>query len=208
MENSIQRSGLDCLKELIKQMRLAPDYDGIVNDEMLALYDQDSLKALIETATRMDYQPEIKNIAELAEFNGPALVLLKNDHYVCMVNCSQTATDKVALFNPRGKAGQQSIILPIEQFKQIIDGRCVIFNNLQDFDARRHSSVFALTAVANHHRVQLTPRRVMHDYAINQDELSPRQLIRIAADNQLKCARTSLKWNTLPVWARRSRRSE
>ena len=194
MENSIQRSGLDCLKELIKRMRLSPDYDGIVDDEMLALYDQDSLKALIETATRMDYQPEIKNIAELAGFNGPALALLKNDHYVCVVNCSQMATDKVALFNPRGKAGQQSIILPIEQFKQIVEGRCVIFNNLQDFDARRHSSVFALTAVANHHRVQLTPRRVMHDYAISQDELSPRQIIRIAADNQLKCARTSLKW--------------
>ena len=46
MENSIQRSGLDCFKELIKRLRLTPDYDGIVNEEMLALYDKDAVKLL------------------------------------------------------------------------------------------------------------------------------------------------------------------
>ena len=194
MDNSVQRSGLDCFKELIKRLRLAPDYDGIVNEEMLALYDKDAVKALVEIAGRMDYQPEVKDISELTAFNGPAIALLKNNHFVCIVNCTQLATEKSGLFNPRGQNGPQNIVLPNEQLKQIAEGRCVIFNNLRDFDARRHSSVFALVSVANHHRIQLTPRRVMHDYAVSQDELTPRQLIRIAADNQMKAARTSLKW--------------
>ena len=194
MDNAIHRSGFDCFKELIKQMRLAPDWDNVVKDDLYQLYDTDSLAALLKAGEAMDYQPEIRNIGELVSFNGPALALLKNGHYVCVVNCIQLAADKVGLFNPRGQNGPQTVVLPTEQFRMIAEGRCVVFKNLRDFDARRHSSVYALVSVANHHRVPLNPRRVMHDYAVATDELSPRQFIRVGADNQLKIARSRMKW--------------
>ena len=63
MEN-LQRSGLDCLKELLKQKRLNPDWDGIVNDKALAAYDANSLDALVKIAESMEYHPEICNIFE------------------------------------------------------------------------------------------------------------------------------------------------
>ena len=194
MENTIQRSGLDCLKELLKKLRLNPDWDGIVTADMISLYDTDSLEALIKITGVMDYQPEVKEIGSLADFNGPALVLLKNNHYVCMINCTQLAGQTVGLYNPRGQNGNVNIVLPVSQVHQIAEGRCLIFRNLRDFDARKHSSVFALVSVANHHRIPLSPRRVMHDYAISTDELTPRQIIRIGSDNQLKVAQTKLRW--------------
>ena len=194
MECTVQRSGIYCLQELIKKLHLTPDWDGIVNDEMYAAYDTDSIGTLLKIGEAMDYQPEVRQVETLADFGGPAIALLKNNHYVCIVNCSQLSGDKVGLFNPRGQNGPQTILLPKEQFKQIAEGRCVIFHNLRDFDAHRHSSVYALVSVANHHRVPLNPRRVMHDYAVATDEISPRQFIRIGADNQLKIARTRLRW--------------
>ena len=194
MSEMVQRSGISCLRELLKRLRLNPDWDGIVTADMISRYDTDSLDALVKITGVMDYQPEVKNIAELTEFNGPALVLLKNNHYVCLVNCSQLAAGKVALYNPRGQEGNCNIVLPVPQLHQIAEGRCLIFHNLRDFDAAKHSSVFALVSVANHHRIPLSPRRVMHDYAVSTDELSTRQIIRIGADNQLKIAHSRLQW--------------
>ena len=197
MEN-LQRSGLDCFQELLKQKRLAPDWDGIVNDKMLEAYDENSLDALFKIAEAMEYHPEICNIFEAENVTSPAITLLKNNEYVCVINPAQLKTEKVALFNPRGKNGPATVMIPTAQFKEITDGKAVIFHNLRDFDAQRHSSVFALVSVANHHRIPLNPRRVMHDYAISADELTPRQLIRIGGDNQLKIAHLKLKWKMFP----------
>ena len=194
MDCTVQQSGVYCLHELIKRLHLTPDWDGIVTEEMLSLYEQDSINTLLKIGEAMDYQPEVCQVANLTNFGGPAIVLLKNNHYVCIVNCTQLAGAKVGLFNPRGQNGPQTVMLPIEQFWQIAEGRCVIFHNLRDFDAHRHSSVFALVSVANHHRIPLNPRRVMHDFAVSTDELSTRQFIRIGAANQLKTAHVKLPW--------------
>ena len=194
MDMNLQRSGLACLKELLKRMHLAPDWDGIVDNEMTSLYDTDSVGALMKIAEQMDYQPDIRDVLSLKDFNGPALALLKNNHYVCIINCLQLGKNQIGLFNPRAQNGPQAVTLQTEQFMQITEGRCIIFNNLRDFDAHKHSSIYALVSVANHHRLALNPRRVMHDYAIATDEVTPRQMVRIGADNQLKIGYTKLKW--------------
>ena len=194
MDSLIQRSGLACMKELIAKLHLAPDWFGIVDQNMLQAYDADSLSTLVAVGEKMDYQPEICQLESLSEYNGPAIALLKNDHYVCIVNCLQLKNEKLGLFNPRGQNGPQTVVLATDQFKQITEGRCVVFHNLRDFDAIKHSSVFALVTVANHHRIPLNPRRVMHDYAVATDELTPRQFIRIGSENQLKIAQSKLKW--------------
>ena len=188
------RSGLDCLKELLGKMHLAPDWDGIVNEEIFSLYDRDSLAALLKVCTAMDYQPEQRELDEMGDYAGPALALLRNGHYVCIVNTAQLAGDKVGLFNPRGPNGPVTLLLPVGEFRKIASGPCVIFHNLRDFDARRHSSVFALVSIANHHRIPLNCRRVMHDYAIAEDELTPREMIRIGSENGMKIAWTRLPW--------------
>jgi len=193
--DTVRRSGLDCLKELLKRVHLNPDWDGIVTPDMLSLYDRDSIAALLAVGDAMEYQPNKVQISELKELNGPALALLKNNEYVVIVNLAQLAGDKIGLYNPRGANGAgNTVVLPKDQFFQIAEGTLITFSNLRDFDSRRHSSVFCLVTVANHHRLNLNCRRIMHDYAVSTDELSPRQLIRIGNDNHLKIARTKMAW--------------
>jgi ATP-binding cassette subfamily B protein len=192
-----ERSGLRCLQELVTKLHLAPDWDSVVDDDLRSLYERDPMAALKQAGEEFEYQPEVHDISELREYPGPAIVQLKNNEYVCAVNISQLAGGKVGLFNPRGEKGPCTIVLPAESLLQIASGPCMIFRNLRDFDAKRHSAVFALVTIANHHRIPLNCKRVMHDYAIETDELTPRQVERIGRENQLKIEYGKMTWNTL-----------
>ncbi len=188
------RSGLACLREILSRMHLSPNWDGIVTPEILELYDQDSIAALTKICTAWGYGPEACELDKLVEARGPALVMMKNGLYVCLINVHQIPGGKVGIYNPQGPEGPQTIAVDFEQVRSMADGRCIVFKSLNDFDARRHSSVFCLVMVANHHRLGLNNQRVMHDYAIATDELTPSQMVRIGDDNNLKIKHTKLKW--------------
>lgn len=64
-------------------------------------------------------------------------------------------------------------------------------------DNRKNSALFGLTAIGRHHNVPLDIRRLLHDYAIGEGEVSVRQLIEIASDHSLKAKKVKLRWNDL-----------
>ena len=192
--DNIQRSGLDCLKELLSKLHLNPDWDAVVTPEMENLYDRDSVEALLKIGNAMEYQAEKIRLDDQVDYRGPALALLKNNEYVVVINTSQLSGDKIGLFNPRGANGPATVAVSKEQFMQIAEGTLIIFGNLRDFDAKRHSAVYCLVTVANHHRLALNCRRVMHDYAIATDEITPRQMIRIGGDHSLKIGHRKMPW--------------
>ena len=192
-----ERSGIDCLKELCKKMHLHPDWSSAEKADVLENYDRDSMAALKQIGEIFGYAPEVCQLSALKEFNGPALVLLANGHYVCLVNCTTLASGRVGLFNPRGQNGPATVMLETEKLLQIAVGDCLVFHNLRDFDAARHSSVYCLVTIANHHRLQLNYRRVMHDYAVASDELLPRQMVRIGSDNSMSVKQVKIKWKHL-----------
>jgi len=100
-----ERSGLRCLQELVTKLHLAPDWDSVVDDDLRSLYERDPMAALKQAGEEFEYQPEVHDISELREYPGPAIVQLKNNEYICVVNMSQTSGDRVGLFNPRGEKG-------------------------------------------------------------------------------------------------------
>ena len=54
MDCTVQQSGVYCLRELIRKMHLTPDWDGVVTEDMLALYERDSVEALLKIGEAMD----------------------------------------------------------------------------------------------------------------------------------------------------------
>lgn len=60
-----------------------------------------------------------------------------------------------------------------------------------------HTSLQCLAAVARHCRVDLSPERLQHDYAIGEEAPSPRLLLRMAKDAGLRARRTKLDWDAL-----------
>ncbi|NJD05077.1 MAG: peptidase domain-containing ABC transporter [Methylococcaceae bacterium] len=75
----------------------------------------------------------------------------------------------------------------------------------------QHTSIQCLAAVAQHHGVQVNPERIIHDYALGDEEPKPALLLRMAAEMGLKAKLAKLTWEELvgqkgvfPVLARRS----
>lgn len=63
--------------------------------------------------------------------------------------------------------------------------------------AFQHTNLQCLVLVARHHGVDLSPERLMHDYAVGEQPVPRRQLLRIAKDAGLRARHLNLDWNGL-----------
>jgi subfamily B ATP-binding cassette protein HlyB/CyaB len=61
----------------------------------------------------------------------------------------------------------------------------------------QHSAIQCLTAIAQHHGIQVNPERIIHDNALADEEPSPSMLLRIAAEIGLKAKFDKLSWDAL-----------
>lgn len=60
-----------------------------------------------------------------------------------------------------------------------------------------HSVIQCLTAIAQHHGIQINPERLIDDYALTAEEPKPSLVLRIAADIGMKARNDKLTWNSL-----------
>ena len=63
--------------------------------------------------------------------------------------------------------------------------------------AVKHTNLQCLALVARHHRVDLSPERLAHDYAVGEQPVSTRQLLRMAKDAGLRASQAKLTWARL-----------
>jgi subfamily B ATP-binding cassette protein HlyB/CyaB len=61
----------------------------------------------------------------------------------------------------------------------------------------QHSAIQCLTAIAQHHGIQVNPERLIHEYALADEEPSPSMLLRVAAEIGLKAKFDKLSWDVL-----------
>jgi len=61
----------------------------------------------------------------------------------------------------------------------------------------QHSAIQCLTAIAQHHGIQVNPERIIHDNALADEEPSPSMLLRIATEIGLKAKFDKLSWDAL-----------
>jgi len=60
-----------------------------------------------------------------------------------------------------------------------------------------HTNLHCLALVARHHGVDLSPERLKHDYAVGEEPVAVRQLLRMAKDSGLKAKHLTLTWPSL-----------
>ena len=60
-----------------------------------------------------------------------------------------------------------------------------------------HTGIQCLTAIAQHHGLQINPERLVNDYALGAQEPGPLVLLRMAADIGLKAKIETLSWTGL-----------
>ena len=61
----------------------------------------------------------------------------------------------------------------------------------------QHTSLQCLALVARHHGVDLSPERLMHDYAVGDQPVTTRKLLRMAKDAGLRAKHVHLTWDAL-----------
>lgn len=61
----------------------------------------------------------------------------------------------------------------------------------------KHTNLQCLAVVARHHRVDLSPDRLIHDYALGDQPVAMRQFLRMAKDAGLRAKHVSLTWPML-----------
>ncbi|KQV16428.1 peptidase C39 [Rhizobium sp. Root1203] len=60
-----------------------------------------------------------------------------------------------------------------------------------------HTNLHCLALVARHHGVDLSPERLQHDYAVSDEPVAVRQLLRMAKDAGLRARHVDLTWRSL-----------
>ena len=60
-----------------------------------------------------------------------------------------------------------------------------------------HTVVQCLTAIARHHGLQVNPERLIHEYALTDEEPAPTLVLRMASEMGMKAKNEKLSWNGL-----------
>jgi ATP-binding cassette, subfamily B, bacterial HlyB/CyaB len=190
-------SGLQCLSRLFSLFRQNINFSALLTEDIKEKYEQDPLETLLELANAQEVRPEAhEDIVEIAKtYSGPALMELKDNKWVFLKNIQQFTTGPgVSIIDPGYKDPNSLISVPVKQLLERYAGNVIIFRNLQEIDIQKHSSLFCFCAIAKHHEVKIDIRRIMHEHAIDEKEVSEALLMEIASSYEFKARKVKFNW--------------
>ena len=203
-ETESQKTLLKCFRELLRTMPRAPEIEAIYPENP----PEDGRELCVLLAEKLKLQPERRegvSLDELASYFGaPVFLMLKNGNWVFFLGVRRVQQDgkqeeRFGVYDPLGQGKQQMLLLKREQLEKAWQGDAVFVKpEMNDCSTDgRHTALFALGAVVKHHRATFEIGRILHDYAISEDEPSVRLLRKIADDLNFKNREMKLTWAKL-----------
>jgi ATP-binding cassette subfamily B protein len=68
------------------------------------------------------------------------------------------------------------------------------YDSMNGESSMKHTAVQCLALLARHHGLEVSPKRLIHDYSLEEEEPKVRRLLRIAQDNGLKAKHARMTW--------------
>ena len=178
---------LRCFEELARTMPRAPQLEAIMPENFTG----SSVELCMLLAEKFNLRPELRSECSLDElsshFGSPVFLRLKNDNWIFFVGVrrmqkNNVSIERFAVWDPLGKGKQQMIMLQREQLEKAWSGNAVfIHQEMTDCSVDgRHTALFALGAIVRQNRCHFEIGRILHDYAISEDEPKVRLLSKIA----------------------------
>ena len=200
-ETSAVQTLLSCFRELARTMPRAPQLEAIIPDPL----PEDTCDLCVFLAEKFHLQPTLRRDSTLDElsshFGSPVLLKLRNDNWIFFLGVRRMqqgngSIERFAVWDPLNKGKSQMLLLQREQLEKAWDGSAVfIQQELNDCSVDgRHTTLFALGAVIRQNRCQFEIGRILHDYAISEDEPSIRLLKKIADELGFRCKSLKLTW--------------
>ena len=208
MSEQTRQTLLMCLREIAKMMPRGAELNAFLQDQDQA-DSENELEWGTKLAEKLRLAPEARedaNVDELASYFGaPVLLRLKNSNWILFLGTRTqvregVSLERYAIFDPLSKTSGKLIFLEKEQLANAWNG-AAIFIKIEmagcSIDGR-HTSLYAMTAIVKHHGGDTEVSRLLHDYAISEDEPSHRLLGKIADDLEFSTKKIRVNWDKLP----------
>ncbi len=189
-----------CLSEVA---RLCPHPAAV---EELYSGDSASVETVAGVLEKLELAPRVREDVTLEElvshFGSPVLLALRNGNWVLSLGFRAGAEEgegRFALFDPLGQP-EKMIYLTREKLEKAWAGQAIFlggFTHAHYSTDGRHTAVYALVSIARYHRLEADVRRLLHEYAV-EDEPSSRLMLRMAEGVGLTARRGRVRWKRLP----------
>ncbi|MBR4664150.1 MAG: hypothetical protein IKO93_09775, partial [Lentisphaeria bacterium] len=194
-------SALACLGILFSQVRREVNFNALLTTDITQNLDTEEgeLQVLMHLADNQKLEPVQQETLEQAakDFTGPALIRLADRKWVLIQNIRQACEDNAIVIEPVPGQSPRALRVKSEELSRRFGGAVIVFRNLQEVDSSKQSSLFCLCNIAKHHGVNMDIRRVMHDYAVGEDEPRDTLFYQIASDYEFKIKQRNLDWKKL-----------
>ncbi len=192
-------SGLQCLQRLFSQYRRNVNFNALLTDELKQKYELEPSKTLLELTSAQSLIPELhKDLGEISKaYSGPALLLLQSGNWIIVQDIGQLNGGTTVVIIDPGVDSGKLLTVPAKQLLERASDQVVIFRNLQEVDIQKHSALFCFCSIAKHHGVNIDIRRVMHEYAIEDQDIREALLLEIAHHYEFKTRKFALCWEKL-----------
>lgn len=200
-----RNSLLLCFQEIIKMMPQAGDLNAFLS----ALENvEDPLELCLKLANKLRLAPESRGdvtIEELASFFGaPIFLQLNNGNWVLYLGIRKllqggVQQERYAVFDPLTKVQGKMLFLQKDQLLKSWSGKSVFIRMEMrgcSVDGKQ-TSLYCLASIVKHYGDDTDVGRLMHEYAISEDEPSIRLLGKIADDLDYKTKEIRVKWDKL-----------
>ena len=197
-QQRVNQTSLLCLRALFAQFRRNVNFNALLTEDLKKRFLEDECKLIIDLAAAHDMRPEQSETAEIFNsYAGPALARLDNGNWIIIMDSRQWAGEAVVIFDPTVKSGNQQLRVQKNEVAKRLGGCVIVFRNLAEVDSSKHTAIFCLCAIARHHNVAMDMRRVMHEYAVGEEEPKENRVFQMAADYGFKIRSSRFRWDKI-----------
>jgi ABC transporter related protein len=206
MSDQHKETLISCLREIAKMLPRGTELDAFV--QSCDASSADSMEIGVELANKLRLSPEQRNDAnadELASYFGaPVLLRLNNGNWVLFLGLRSQVTEGVteerfAVFDPLSKTQGKMIFLTRPQLTSAWNGEAIFIKiELAGCSTDgRHTTLYCLSAIVKHHGGDTDVSRLIHEYAISEDEPARRLIRKMADDLEFATKTVKLSWKKL-----------
>ena len=201
-EKSIN-TGLECLRSLAANFCRDINFEALLNDELVNEISVNPEQGLVNLSDKLHLVAKFTKASDLRvdyqDYVGPLMVKLSNGNWICIINAGDlyNSTQQVTIFDPLAEGKKVIVVARDELLKKVNSGTTLKFTNLFSGQDGKNSGLHCITAVGKHHNVDIDVRRLLHEYAVDGDEIGERLFYKIISDYGMKVKKVALTWNKL-----------
>jgi ATP-binding cassette subfamily B protein len=204
--NESRNTAVACLREIVRLFPGKFNFDALVEDE--AFKDLEAKEFILALLDKLHMQPDYRTDFEIAELYAqagrPVLLGLDNGNWICFLGVRRakdgSGLERVAVYDPLAGEASKLLLLDKDQLISRWHGDAILLKAVGNSGFStdgKHTAVYSFAAIARSNGVDADVKRILHEFAIEEDEPKERLLFKIISDAGMKAKAVELEWDKL-----------